>query len=528
MAHYQSQYNNAFWNGDFVALGDGDQVTFRELTSLDIIVHELTHGVTDFTSDLIYQNESGALNEAFSDIMAASAEFYADDPNGDGQTSDSLEAPGLEPDWHVGEDVYIPEMGALAPAAPGFRNMADPEEDGDPDHYSELYIGSDDNGGVHTNSGIPNHAYYLLVNGGLNAGCDASGSPHGHCPGGGVDPIELADAERIFFLAFTALNWTATMCDARLATEATALSLTPITPNLTNLTSADLADRTTSAWVAVGLTDTVCPASGPYDFDNPTVGFVNPADGADVSGRVAIEIEASDNVGVALVQFFVDNRLTCESATSPLTCMWNTKKVSLGQHTLRARASDATGNVADEVIAVTVLKGGGGGGGNSKPTASFTYSCTVLLVCDFDGNGSSDSDGTIASYDWDFGEGGPASGAMANHTYASSGLYTVTLTVIDDAGASGSDSQPVSVGDGGFWLTANGFKVKGVQHATLNWGGASGAEVIVYRDEAPFPTTSNDGAFEDNIGKKGGGSYFYQVCEIVESPNCSDPVEVVF
>ena len=517
VVHYRTNYNNAFWHKGTGAVffGDGDQVTFRALTSLDVVGHELTHGVTDFTSGLIYQNESGALNEAFSDIMAANIEFYADD-------NDLEPSPNLTADWFVGEDIYIPEFET---AAPGIRNMADPEEDGDPDHYSERYTGTGDNGGVHTNSGIPNHAYYLLVEGGLNAGCDASGSTHGHCPGGGVDPILLADAERIFFLGFIALNPTATMCDARAATEATALSLTPITPGLTNF---QLAQRTTDAWVAVGLTDTVCPASGPYDPDGPTVGFINPADDADISGRLAIKIEATDNVGVALIQFFVDNSLKCESTTSPLTCTWNAKKASLGQHSLRARARDATDNVTDTVITVTVIRGGGGGG-NSKPAASFTYSCTDM-DCNFDGSGSADSDGTIESYAWTFGGGGTASGVTADHIYAEPGTYTVTLTVTDDAAESGSKSQLVSVGDtgGALSLTANGFKVKGVQHADLNWTDINA--VYVYRDgvEVAAPNSAYNFSYDDNIDRKGGGSYLYQVCETGAPLNCSNIVTVVF
>lgn len=246
-AHYSANYNNAFWNGRYVAVGDGDGVTFREFTALDVLGHELTHGVTDFTSNLVYQDESGALNEAFSDMMGNSIEAFARDTNREPATT-------LTPDWFVGEDIYLPEKGT---AAPGFRNMADPEEDGDPDHYSERQIGGDDNGGVHTNSGIPNHAYYLLVNGGLNASC-ATPSTHNsaHCTDTvdtqdnnlSVAGIGLADAERIFFLGFTALNQNATMCDARAATEAVA--------------GTTFLQSTTDAWVAVGLTDMVCGGGG--------------------------------------------------------------------------------------------------------------------------------------------------------------------------------------------------------------------------------------------------------------------------
>ena len=91
--------------------------------------------------------------------------------------------------------------------------------------------------------------------------------------------------------------------------------------------------------------------------------------------------------------------------------------------------------------------GGGSGGTNADPTASFNYSCTDLS-CSFDGSGSDDSDGTIAGYEWDFGDGSTAAGATASHTYAANGTYTVTLTVTDNDDATGSAQQQVSVADG--------------------------------------------------------------------------------
>jgi PKD repeat protein len=90
----------------------------------------------------------------------------------------------------------------------------------------------------------------------------------------------------------------------------------------------------------------------------------------------------------------------------------------------------------------------GGGGSNQSPVASFTYSCTDLS-CTFDGSGSYDPDGSIASYAWDFGDGSTGSGATTSHTYAADGTYTVVLTVTDNEGAAGTDTQDVTVGGGG-------------------------------------------------------------------------------
>jgi bacillolysin len=112
IAHYNKNYNNAFWNGTYTVYGDGDGEIFRELSGgLDVVAHEHTHGVTECTSNLIYQDESGALNESFSDMLGTSAEFYAEE---------NLLEPSAAADWFIGEDVYLP-----TDDEPGFRNMAD-------------------------------------------------------------------------------------------------------------------------------------------------------------------------------------------------------------------------------------------------------------------------------------------------------------------------------------------------------------------------------------------------------------------
>ncbi|HDX9578272.1 TPA: peptidase M4 family protein [Bacillus pseudomycoides] len=153
--HYGSNYNNAFWNGLQMVYGDGDGYTFIPLSGgLDVVGHELTHAVTERSSNLIYQNESGALNEAISDIFGTLIEYY-DNRN---------------PDWEIGEDIYTPGT-----AGDALRSMNDPTKYGDPDHYSKRYIGTSDNGGVHTNSSIINKAAYLLANGGTHYGVTVNG-----------------------------------------------------------------------------------------------------------------------------------------------------------------------------------------------------------------------------------------------------------------------------------------------------------------------------------------------------------------
>lgn len=258
VAHYGSNYNNAFWNGTYVVFGDGDgTTTFRELSGgLDVAAHEYTHAVTDCTSGLVYQNESGALNESFSDIIGNSAEYFFNELT----ASNCVLASGQTEcaDFWIGEDVFLGTT-----TVPGFRNMKEPQEDGDPDRYSERYTGTGDNGGVHTNSGIPNHAFVLLALGGKNAGCEGSihrtltAAQHAYhtqdCHD--VPAIGLLNAERIFWLGFAGLTSTANMTNARNATVA-------VTNSSNGFTAADQ-NGVACAWQAVGVSgDGTCTPTG--------------------------------------------------------------------------------------------------------------------------------------------------------------------------------------------------------------------------------------------------------------------------
>ena len=149
-AHYGNNYNNAFWNGSQMTYGDGDGTTFIPLSQdADVVAHELTHGVTERSSNLVYSNESGALNEALSDIFGAMV--------------DRQEGANTVDTWLLGEDIYTPGING-----DGLRVMNDPVAAGDYDYYPTRYTGTSDNGGVHWNSGIANLAFVLLVEGGTH------------------------------------------------------------------------------------------------------------------------------------------------------------------------------------------------------------------------------------------------------------------------------------------------------------------------------------------------------------------------
>ena len=187
--------------------------------AIDVVGHELTHGVTEFTSNLIYRNESGALNEAFSDIMGASIEFFFQ-PAGSGD---------LKADYLCAEDVVKPG---------GLRSMENPQVFGDPDHYSRRFLGTTDNGGVHINSGIANQAFYLAIEGGTNRTSGLSVQ--------GVGGANREQMEKAFYRAFTSMLPTnATFAQARAATIQAARDLYGSNSN---------AERAvTQAWTAVGV-----------------------------------------------------------------------------------------------------------------------------------------------------------------------------------------------------------------------------------------------------------------------------------
>ena len=177
-------FNNAFFDPVDTSLnyGDGDGVTFTFFSAaLDVVAHELTHAVIQFTSDLINLNESGALNEAISDIMSAGVEFEFE-PSGSGRQ---------RADWLLGEDLFI-NFG------PFIRSLIDPLSAGDPDHYSircDAECPEDvDNGGIHINASIVTHAFYLMVAGGTNrtSGITVAGL--------GMDQIDRI--ESIFYRGF--------------------------------------------------------------------------------------------------------------------------------------------------------------------------------------------------------------------------------------------------------------------------------------------------------------------------------------
>ncbi|MFI9624642.1 M4 family metallopeptidase [Streptomyces sp. NPDC052042] len=154
--HYDEKYNNAFFDGEQMVFGDGDGEIFLDFTlPIDVIAHELTHGLTQYTANLSYYGQSGALNESMSDVFGSLVKQYTL-----GQSADQA-------DWLIGAGLLAPEVQGVA-----LRSMKEPGtaydddvlgKDPQPGKMEDYIHTSQDNGGVHLNSGIPNRAFCLLA-----------------------------------------------------------------------------------------------------------------------------------------------------------------------------------------------------------------------------------------------------------------------------------------------------------------------------------------------------------------------------
>lgn len=223
--HYQRDYDNAFWDGDQLVFGDGDGKVFDRFTKpVDVLGHELSHAVTQFTANLTYQGQSGALNESISDVFGSCLKQRLL-----GQAADQA-------DWLIGEGIFLPSVQGRA-----LRSMAEPGtgyddptlgKDPQVSTMADYVDTQDDNGGVHTNSGIPNKAFHLAATGIGGTSWDGAGTIWYTALTSGIS----ADTD---FAGFAAATVT--------AAEAV---------------SPEAAAAVRSAWEQVGVTGAAVPSSG--------------------------------------------------------------------------------------------------------------------------------------------------------------------------------------------------------------------------------------------------------------------------
>ncbi len=270
---------------------------------------------------------------------------------------------------------------------------------------------------------------------------------------------------------------------------------------------------------------TLVPGSGGGTPNQPPIVTINsPANNASFASGTSIDFEgsASDTEDGDLTSSLVwtsnrDGQIGTGGSFS-------TSTLTVGTHIMTAKATDSGGLTGSDDITIQVTEPPT----NEPPQASFTWKCTDL-ACSFDGGGSSDSDGTITTYAWTFGDGLTGSGETASHTYTAANTYTVTLTVTDNLGATGSSSQSVAVTEpppASITLSVRPYVVRSVPYAELTWDGARSSKVDIHRNEAFLVTTKNDGVHVDKLGK-GTGSATYKVCE-AGATTCSNEVTVVW
>lgn len=316
-----SSNNNAFWNGSVMTYGDGSGTGgFDILTSLDVAGHEIGHAVCTYTANLAYQKESGAMNEAFSDIWAACIEYRA--------------AP-TKSTWLVGEDIER-RSGHVA-----LRSMSNPKAEGQPDTYggtnwinvSCTPTSSNDYCGVHTNSGVFNHWFYILTVG--KSGTNDIGSSY-NVTGIGIDKA----AKIAFRLEDVYLTSNSTFANARTSGIQSAI-------DLYGAGSAEVI-ATTNAFYAIGVG---AAYSGTTDTVAPSAPASLAASGTTGTTTNLTWTASTDNVAVTGYDIYQGTTLKGSSTTTSYNV---TGLTALTTYSFTVKAKDAAGNVSAASNAVSV------------------------------------------------------------------------------------------------------------------------------------------------------------------------------
>jgi uncharacterized protein (TIGR03382 family) len=539
--HYDVQLNNAFWDGQQLTYGDGDGVFFFPLSGdIEVVAHEMNHGFTERFSGLIYANESGGMNESFSDVAGVVAEFYDE---------------GLGADFGLGEDI-------MANGAGGLRFLCDPPADGiSIDHYADYRNGMD----VHFSSGISNKAFCLSTRR-LGSGDPDAEDAHtvdsvfaagalwyyanafawgpGTTFAQACDGIAFAGRDILGFpedvLQLVIQSWldVGVACDGQFPPpppincdeEFTTAFGTVTSPNFPDNYPND-ADVTSciNPGFPVNLSFTDFLLETNFDFltifDGNTGEVFGTFTGTDTppdiessflvlrftsdfsvtrTGFSADWVPVVDGPPSASFTFVADNldvQFTDTSAEpiGDLTAWaWDfgdgvTSVEQNPAHTYAAGGTytvtltvtgddgpDDTATVSQDITVVP----------NNPPVAVFDVLIDDLNV-DFD-NDSTDDDGIIVAFAWDFGDGTTSTEVNPLHSYAAGGTYTVTLTATDDDGDTGSFTRDVTV-------TPNNPPVAGFTfdalHLDVDFFDAStdvDGEVVSYLWDFDDGTTSTD------------------------------------
>ena len=326
--HYSSNYNNAYWDGSRMTYGDGSGTGgFNALTSLDVAAHEIGHAVCSNTANLAYQKESGAMNEGFSDIWAACVEYYA--------------APTKQA-WLIGEDIEM-RSGHVA-----LRSMSNPNAEGQPDTYGGTYwinpnctpTQTNDYCGVHTNSGVMNHWFYILSIG--KSGTNDIGNAFN------VTGITIDKAAKIAYRTeANYLSANSTFANARTSSIQSAIDLYGAgTPEVI---------ATTNAWYAVGVG---AAYAGSTDTTAPSAPASLVASGTTSSTTNLAWNASTDNVAVTGYNVYRGTTLL-GSTTATVRTYSVTGLTASTAYTFSVKAKDAANNLSasSNVVNVTTLAG---------------------------------------------------------------------------------------------------------------------------------------------------------------------------
>ncbi len=295
---------NAQWRGNHMRFGNGNGTTVLPLVTLDILAHELAHGVTQETANLVYQNESGALNESFSDIFGEAVENFVRGDN----------------NWLMGDESFV--------AAGGIRSMANPNDFGDPDTYlGDLWFtGSGDNGGVHINSGVQNKWFYILCEG--EAGTNDFGNIYN------VPAIGMEKAAKIAYRNLSQyLSVFSQYPDARDGAIQAAI-------DLYGEDSPEVI-ATTNAWYAVGVGDAYID---PSDDIPPSVPGNLTANNTTPTSTELSWTASTDNQGLANYRIYINGNL--DGTTTSLNYTTNSLSPNT-LHNIEVVAVDVADNESD-------------------------------------------------------------------------------------------------------------------------------------------------------------------------------------
>jgi Zn-dependent metalloprotease/PKD repeat protein len=456
--HYSSSYENAFWDGSTMSFGDGAS-TFYPLVNADVSGHEVSHGFTEQHSNLTYSGQSGGMNEAFSDMGGEATEHYWKGSN----------------DWLVGAEIFK-GSGAL-------RYMSNPPQDGGSiDDASDYYSGLD----VHYSSGVYNKAFYKLA---TTSGWDTP------------------KAFKVMARA-NALYWTAssTFNSGACGVETAAADL--------GYTVADV----TAAFATVGVS---CSGGGGGGGGTTTTlenGVAATGLGASTGNYVKFKMDVP--AGATNLKFVMsggsgDGDMYVKFGSAPTDSSYDCRPYLNGNAETCTIGTAQAGTYYVNVKAYSTFSGASltgsytSGSSNTAPVANFSFT-TSGLTANFT-DGSTDAQNNITSRSWNFGDGSTSSSTSPSHTYAASGTYTVTETVTDAGGLTGTKSASVTVSSGpscggtvlcsgvavalpskssGSWSTIYSMPVSAGHTVTFTISGGSG-DADLYVRAGAAPTTSS-------------------------------------